>query len=233
MAEKTFDQLIDSGERARELEDFDRSFAIFDQAILLATKLNDPAKIINAIGHKLLAYKHLAERSNSENYWQLYRGEVETGLKIASDAKIEGQPMALMLLRQGDYFSHLLDYAKAEEIYQKALEKLDPNDGGVYGEYLSHFGLAQSMSGKTEGLTTLKTSFDTVALDNKLRPFHKLVVLSGINLRLALASAKLGFDEDSKKYMAEAERQAKELAEQHKMSIRLKQIGEAKSKIGL
>jgi hypothetical protein len=67
----------------------------------------------------------------------------------------------------------------------------------------------------------------------KLRPFHRDIIHSGLLLRHAESMVHLGRKEDAKKILAEAELIADRTAHEHNMPARKKQVEEAKRLLGI
>jgi tetratricopeptide (TPR) repeat protein len=131
----------------------------------------------------------------------------------------------------GDYYLYKEDYAKSVAYYKSAIENLNPEQKGEYGEYLGHLGFGQALSGDKQGFETFRRAYQLVDESDDLRPFHKLVVFAGIKLREAKALSVIGDQEAAKKSLTEAEQLGKELAEQHKLPLRLEEAQRLKKEL--
>ncbi|HYE22208.1 MAG TPA: hypothetical protein VD998_01315 [Verrucomicrobiae bacterium] len=224
---------LEEGEKAREQEDYALALKSFDQAIIEGVELDDPILILNALAQKLLVYKHMFQKTTNPVYNLLMLGDAQTGLKIAEEKKVTGQPKAVMLLRSGDYFFWKKDYATAQTLYEEAVLNVDQEKKGEYAEYLSHLGICQALNGNKTGLENLNKALTLASEDNTLRPFHKLVIVSGIHMRLAMANKKFGDTDKAIKEYETATTMAEELASVHKMPMRLKQLEIVAKELGI
>jgi tetratricopeptide (TPR) repeat protein len=228
-----FDKIISEGEEAREREDYPRAFERFDQAIVLAATKSDLTTLINALAHKLLIYKNLYQKTGNNWFNELMAGDAKTGLKIVEKSGLLGQPKAVILLRLGDYHINKKNYELAATAYKEGLENSDVNKPGEYAEYLSHLAWAQGLMGDKDAIAHLKKSLEIAESDTNLRPFHRLVILSGINMRLAEVYKVQDNPEESLAALDIAEKMAKELQSEFHMPMRLKQAGLLRSQLQL
>ena len=233
MPNDVYDQLIEQGEIAREKENYSEALTALDKALIIAARDEQWTQLVNALAHKLLTYKHLFQKTGKDSFLELMLGEAQTGLKISEDKKILGQPKAVMLLRIGDYHFLKEEFAKAMSFYEEALENIEKEKKGEHAEYLSHLGLCQAELGKQEGLDNINQALQLALADDQTRPFHKLVILSGIHMRQAVAYNKFKQFEQAKASFEIAKTMAEELALEHKMSMRLKQLEKVKQGLGL
>ena len=231
MIENNLDKLIEQGERVREEKKWDEALVIFDRAIIQAANQKMPDKIINVLGHKLIVYKHLFYETENILFLELFKGEVLNGLNIANEQNINDQPRALMLLRLGDYFLLKKNYKQSVVHFKESLDYLDQKQPGLYGEYLGHFGFGQFLSGDETGFETLDKAYTMVEQSQDLRPFHKLIILCGINLRSAQAWAHTGNLEKANQVLVKAENQAQEINDKYHLPLRLEEVLRLKNKL--
>lgn len=233
MDNKELDQLIEQGEMVREKKNWDKALEIFDRAIIEAARLKKPETIINILAHKLIIYKHLYNESGNQIFLELLYNESKAGIHLADVFIIQGQARAVSLLRVADYYYLKGDYKTANKYYYESLENLNPEDKAMYGEYLGHLGLSEVLSGeKKKGFATLDRAYEQVFENKSLRPFHKLVILSGIRLRQAKAFGEMGDKVKAKIYLDDSEQLAKQLVQEYKLPLRLEEVERLRKELG-
>lgn len=231
--ENNYDELILQAETAREQDKYAEALLALDQAIIICGYERDFVKLINTMAHKLIIYKNLFQKTGSEIFNELMFGVAQSGFSITERYGITGQPRAVMIMRLADYYFWTKNFARATALYKEAVTNADRAKPGEYSEYLSHLGLSEVFSDEPDGIKRLLESLDLAKIDTLLRPFHKIVVECGINMRLAVAYNKLGNKDESKKYYSQALKQAKELKEKYGMGMRLIQLESVKQELGI
>jgi tetratricopeptide (TPR) repeat protein len=222
--------LIEQGEFAREKGQDERALSLLDRAIFEAGKKKDYASLLAALSHKLLVWKHAYLKAKDMAFLELMFSEAWGGLKIAQRVKVEKGFQAVFLLRIGHYFQYKGNYKLAQNYGRKALKFISKNDKARYAEYLGHFGLSQALAGNKQGLNTLKQALKLIEKAKKVRPFHKLVIHSGILTRASIALNKFGKKSEAREMLDAAFELAKILARQYKMPMRLHEALEIKKK---
>ncbi len=221
-------QMIERGEMAREHGEHAAALQYLDEALIAAADSQRPADIITVLGHRLLIYKHLAQSTGKDIYYELMFGDTLNGLRLAEAHNISGVAKADMLLRQGDYFLVKKDNGKAVELFEQAIELLDlegpSKNRGRYAEYLGHYGLSLVLAGDSSGLTRLAEALTLVEHNEELRPFHKLIILSGMHGRYVQAYVFLGDKAKATQHLDAAEKLAQELIDEHDISVRMDQM---------
>lgn len=233
-AQLTFTELIDQAELTRENGKHAEALQFVERAIILTAEQGKIEDVINALGHKMIIYKHKFQSTDNPVFNELMYGDVQTGLALVEQHSISGQPKALMLYRSGDYFLWKKDTAKALTLYEQAWNELPKDEPGKSAEYLSKYALALAMSGNIEdGVAKQKEALALAENDNSLRPFHKLTITSGILFRLALIYHIAGKEDLYKETFESAMVQAQELKDKYDVGMRLVQAERAKEKFGL
>lgn len=232
MTNASIEGLLRQGEQAREHGDHALALSCLGQAIIQAGQEERYAVVVNALAHKLLIYKDLYTYTHKHIFLELMRSEAEAGLRIVEQYTLNGQPKAVMLLRLGSYFFEKEDFSAAVQYFTQAVAEIGEENMGEASEYLSYLGRAQVKAGQTDkGVGTLERALSLAEQSEDLRPFHKLVTLSGIELRLADVYFDIGRTEEAEKIFTIALQQSKELHTVHSMSVRLEQaqqFGKAK-----
>lgn len=233
---KNIDELFEKIEIARETGNYTDALLLSEQAIIESVEQKLPQKCVNALGHKLVVYKHLFQKTEDSLYNELMYGDIQAGLVICKQYSLKGQPLAVMLIRLGDYYTHKELYSEAVPHYEAAYAEVSKASKGKHGElaeYLSHLGIARVMAGNEEGLKDVKQALAWAEQDTGLRPFHKLTITSGILFRLAAIYGKLGDMVKFNEYFGLAMEQALQLKDEHNMPMRVVQGERLKTKLGI
>jgi glycosyltransferase involved in cell wall biosynthesis len=124
------------------------------------------------------------------------------------------------------YWMYKEDFTQALEQFALALEELSKSNPkpSIQAEYLGHYGQALAKSGHTEGFAKLKEALQIIRTHRDLRPFHQLIVESGILLRLADAYISRHDLDNARSYLKEAKPLVDELAQEHGMEMRQNQF---------
>jgi tetratricopeptide (TPR) repeat protein len=228
------DQLLESAEMAREKGNHAEALALAEQVIIAAADSGDYTRVVEALAHKLIIYKHKFQASNNQVFNVLMYGDVQAGLKIITEHNISGHPVAVMHMRAADYFFWRKEYSESIPFYEQALKHADKNKKGEYAEFLSHLGMAEIMAGKTdEGRQKVEQSLSLAEADNALRPFHKLTVTSGILFRLSASYGQQGNKEKFEEYFSRAMEQAQILKNEYTMPMRTIQGEALRQRMGI
>lgn len=233
---QNIDALFERVEEARETGKYAEALSFAEQAVVAAVDQELPSKCVNALGHKLIIYKHLFQKSENQLYNELMYGDIQTGLAICKQYTLTGQPLAVMLTRQGDYFVHKEQYAESVPHYEAAYEQIAEVSKGKFGElaeYLSHLGIARALAGDDRGLQDVEQAFAWIKQDTELRPFHKLTIVSGILFRLAALYGKRGDTLRFNEYFNQAMERARELKDVYNMPMRTVQGERLRAKLGI
>lgn len=223
-------KLTEQGELAREKNQDAKALSLLDQAILEAGRKKDYASLLLALSHKLLVWKHAYLKTRDQAFLELMLGEARSGLIIAKNTQVEKGLQAIFLLRIGHCFQYRNNYKLAEHYTKQAVQLISKKDQAKYAEYLGHYGLSQSLAKDKKGLDSLKQALKIIEKAKKVRPFHKLVIHSGLLLRTAIALKKFGKKQETEDMLFAATEISKILAKKYKMPMRLYQIQEIKNK---
>ena len=220
-----FSALISEGELAREHRKYDKALSCFDRAIRIAGSEGENVAMMAALSHRALVWKHLFEQTGRRNFLELTKADSEAGLAVAkSDKSVPAEVTAPLLLRLGDYYRLMRDRELALSYYHQALDVVSKSSPGKVAEYESHYALALIEKGQVKkGFMLLSECLQAIQADQSYRPFHRLIVESGIWLRMA--EAYKGKNPAAyEKALTEAEKLAKTLKIKHKMPMRLVQV---------
>jgi hypothetical protein len=214
------------GEVASEQGSQIQALTYWNEAFLLALTNKDYGEAINTLGHHLHIYKVYFQQTKDPTFMELLYSDVITGLRIAECNNVTGQPKSVMHLRGGTYWMYKEDFTQALEQFALALEELSKSNPkpSIQAEYLGHYGQALAKSGHTEGFAKLKEALQIIRTHRDLRPFHQLIVESGILLRLADAYISRHDLDNARSYLKEAKPLVDELAQEHGMEMRQNQF---------
>ena len=232
--------LKDLGEKAGLLGQTANALSYFEQAFIAAVHEHNDNELINILAHISIIYKHqfhLLDDTDIQRipFIEMMGAHAQAGVHIAEEKGISGQPKSAVMLRVGDYYFAKKDYTEAAQRYHLALEELKeydrPDKNQIYAEYVGHYGQALGMSGDIQGVVELNKALGiTEALtEEQVRPFHKLILLTGLLLRLAEVHMHFNNIEEAKAVLVKAEPIAKDLDHTHNMPDRLKQIQKFKT----
>ncbi|MBI3952512.1 MAG: hypothetical protein HY336_00985 [Candidatus Doudnabacteria bacterium] len=221
-------KLIDKGELAREKGQNEKALSVLDKAVFVASQKKNYPSLLQALAHKLLVWKHLYLKTKDPAFLELMKSDAEAGLAIAKEKKVSKEFQAVFLLRIGHYYQYVSKYKEAVKFTKQAVNLIDEKKSGKYAEYLGHNGLSLTLSGQKQGLAILRKSLEIIKKAKNLRPFHKLVIHTGILMRLAISLNKFNKKSEAKDMLASAEKLAMILAKKYKMPFRLFQLNEIK-----
>lgn len=211
----------------REAGRIDEALLKSQQALLEAGKLQDPVLAINAYAHQLLIFKDQFTHTGEAFYLHLMHSLAVAGFALARELGVDGQPVAVMHLRNGDYFFHYKKYPEAVAELQQAVELMEAvkaDKPGEYAEYLSHLGKAKVYAGMHDGIDALRAAVELTAGKTELREFHHTIVHSGNMLRLLAAYHQLGDKDQAIDLLRQVYPLALELKEKHNMPLRFEQV---------
>jgi len=209
------ESLKEEGERAGLQGRHSDALSCFQHALILAIQEGNDWETLNIIALIAIVYKqcyHALPYGDSKrpSFIELMGAFALAGVRISDARKIKGQPRSVVLLRTGDYYYALADFEKAALMHRQSIEELRNyarfDRRLLYSEYLGHLGQALGMLGDTGGLPTLTKSL-TIARDlhrHEVRPFHKLVLISGLLLKFGELYLHSGQTEDARKVTEDA-----------------------------
>lgn len=228
----TFEEYIKQGEMATEHQQHPEAMQAYTMAILTAANNKNYEQVVQALGQRLIIYKHKWQLSGDAVFLELLKGDADTGTAIVEKYSLEGHSKAVMLLRSGDYFYENKNYSEAANNYANAVDNL-PEGDIAQPEFLGHLGVALCLSGDNGGLEKLNTALNLAEADRNLRPFHKIIIISGIQMRLAESEYAFGNIEKAKEHLEIAFQLGKELESEHNIGMRTVQIKNLKDKLNL
>ncbi len=174
--------LIEKGVNQRERGKSFDSIEIFNEAMQLSEEIPDYSLYASALGHRIVAYKHLYQKQGSKVFRNLMRIDAETGL-ILSIPEAEKAPF---YLRMGDVYAIDKKRKLAEDCYRHAYQLVKGSSGEK--EYLGH--LAEAMAHNDKGGEALQivqpNLVEAIELYGPHPNEHGLIVISGIYKRLAV-----------------------------------------------
>ncbi len=224
-SEKKIRKLFEQFENFSEQGQTSEAVRVIGKACLEAASTGRPDLVVETFNHKLHIFKHLFQRTGQEIYLSLMRSEALSAVNLAKKYRVQGSPRAAALLRYADTFYLEDDYKKSTPIYLQALEALPKAASGEYAEFLSHWAIsAIKLRKEKKNLEQLKQALSMAESDIALRPFHKLIVVSGIQGRLAEACGVLNDREQAENYLLAAEGNAKILEKEYHMPMRQIQL---------
>ncbi|MCL5008984.1 MAG: hypothetical protein M1400_01430 [Patescibacteria group bacterium] len=222
-----FENLSEQGRTAEAL-------AVIDRASVDAAAAKRSDLVVEALNHKLHIFKHLYQKTGQEIYLLLMRSEAFAALALADRFQVSGAPKAAALLRYADTFYMEGKYQESTALYAQALEVLPKTVSGAYAEFLSHYAISElKWRQNPEALKKLLEALSLAEADGALRPFHKLIILSGIQARLAEASTILNNRAESEQYFTRAEENALKLEREYGMPMRRIQLENLKQQLNL
>ena len=223
--------LKQQGEIASERGQQDKALSCLDRALVMALKGKDYAGAINVLGHHLHIYKVLFQETGDKNFMEMFYSDVLAGLRLAEKNNIRGQAKSVMLLRAGDllYVYERLSQKQPNSMHWRLreLNKTSKQPAGTHAEYIGHWAVALAQIGKLKfALTTFDQAFELLKRDSELRPFHRLIIESGILLRRAEAYGAFKRKNDAEKDLLQAKEVSSRLKRKFGMGARLKQTVE-------
>lgn len=195
-----------------------------DNAIALAGEEANYSKLLEAMAHKLEIWKFFHTKTKQEVFWELLKGDAESGLQIADAYNIHGHPRAVMFLRRGTYDMFHKNYDAAIEWFQKAYAALPTTEqAATRAEFLGHLGEAEGSAGKAEGIAHLEQALVEIGGSTDTRLFHKMVIESGIHLRIAQVFIQWQRTDEARDHWQHAKDISEVLSSEYNMSARLQQ----------
>ena len=225
---------ISEGEEAREKLDFLTALICFNTAYTLFEPLNNASGLLSVIGHRFLVYKrrNKSARPGSDEFkrdMQLMKNEVTFGAQIANQyrEKITDSEFSVILLRFGDCMMLEHRYTSAANYYKKAFDSLGLDAKAfTRAEYMNHYAEAIAQQ-QGDGYTKAFRHWSVAMLmvlgykEDDLRPFHRLIILSGIQLNQSKAHLAQGDEISSIANFLNAASFARTLRDVHHKPARL------------
>lgn len=184
-------QQIEQAEELREQGNSDEAMVLLTEVVQQAQERGHLNLVASALGHRILCHKHLFQNTGNEVHLVNMEQDVAHGLALP----IAEMDKAVFYLRQGDTFLFRNYAQQAENAYDTACT-LVAKGGHAEAEYLGHLAEAKSLNGKcNEAIELLLQAIGIANIAQNVRPFHKLIILSGLQARLiktALACKKYG-----------------------------------------
>ena len=218
-------ELFERFEYLSERGDYAAALELIDRTCLEAAFSARPDWVVEALNHKLHVYKHLYQKTGEAIYLDSMGAVANLALDFCEKHRLTGPPKAAALLRYADACYLKADLVQAVEFYQRALAEIPPLPEGRYAEYLSHWAVAKIKLNQDPAiLVELEKALTLAKNDATLRPFHQLIILSGIQARLAESYAALGRPREAEAALAEAETLAGQLEKTYAMPMRRIQL---------
>jgi hypothetical protein len=217
-------QLINQAEIAREKNKPLSALTLLDEAIWKAGAAKKYNLLLDALGHKIVIWLNRWQATQDESYLELMAASARAGFEIGLQKKVDKGWLSIMLLRLGHYHLYKKEYLEAAEFFKAALAGVGKKDLGKYAEYLGFYGTALSLARDKKGIGILTEALHMARAAKDLRLFHKMIVESGILIRLGLCAYAFNDKKFFKACFDEAEDLAKILKRDHGMPQRLDQI---------
>ena len=225
-----FAKLLETGEIAREQEQYTKALNIFNELIVTAGLAKKHIYVFDALIHRSHLYKHLYQKTNDAVFLLLMSNDAQTSYQIAKTKLKNKLDVAFMDLGNFHYLKE--DFEQSSKYYNLAIKHLNNKPKAPYAEFLSHLGISQVLAGRKQGLVLLKKAGALIAQDQSLRPFHKLVVESGNDMRVLLATHKLRTEHNTKLLKTKIASQVNLLAKKYGMPMRQIQYRQLLKTIG-
>jgi tetratricopeptide (TPR) repeat protein len=232
------------GEKTALQGDSAAALSYLEKAVIEAVKEGNDKELLNTIAHIAIVYKHQFHTLDPKDpmrvpFIELMGAHALAGIRIAEEKKIFGQPKSAVQFRYGDYFYAKGDYSQAADEYNKALSELEQYEGEdkekIQAEYLGHYGQALGMNGNTEGLTVMHKALESIqnSSESKERPFEKMIIASGLLMRIAEVSLNMQDTPSALDALTKAQEMAIALNDSYNIPNRFKQIQTIKEVTGL
>ena len=185
--ESTSRNLIREAERICEQGHPHEAMEILNRVIENTRKNGDPEMEGSALGYKIVCLKHIHQNTGSEKVLEQMHGHIKLGMMLP----ISEQHKAVFHLRLGDVHTAMRDYKNAERSYRKAAW-LVRRDKIAHPEYLGHYAESKAVNGKPMlAIILILIALRRVdEVKGILRPFHRLILISGLYARLAKSAIK-------------------------------------------
>jgi hypothetical protein len=221
---KNLKKLINQAEIAREKNQMAKALMLLDEVIWEAGTANRYDLTLDALGHKIIIWLHRFQFTGDESYLELMASEARAGYMIGTMKKVDKGFLAIMLHRLGHYHFYKKEFGEAASFAKASLAYISKKEAGKYAEYLGHYGLALALDGDKKGVQLLVDSLEMVRKSEDLRPFHYMIVESGVLIRIAVAAYANNDKKLFKSSLAEARIIASILDKKFKMPTRLDQV---------
>ncbi len=223
--ELNFHKFIKWAEKLCEEGDLNGSFSVLERAekFLGYANLVEPKQQSfygKILSQRIICNKHLWQNKRDLKYLKLMSEDVLSGLNL----KISKNEKAVFCLRCGDVFAAQDDFDKAEENYQLAYDLVNKGDFAE-AEYLGHLAEIKSRNGKNaEALKLFEKALFIMQTQAEIRPFHKLIIESGLYMRLAKCLFATAHYYMAMKFLFRSYKMCLKLKFIHGMPQRLKQF---------
>lgn len=184
MTKAEFDQVCGRAEVFREQGKTNQALIVLNALISDASAHSD--RVAEALGHRILCYKHLYQNTEDINHLHNMCIDARKGLGL----QIPRTSKAKFYLRLGDVYMLQGSFVAAERAYRIAYEVCKKGDYSK-AEFLGHWAEAKALNGKcAEAIGLLKHALAHLKVFPPPRPFHRLIVVSGVEARLVRAAFK-------------------------------------------
>ena len=176
-------ELHTKAEMTRELEqDFLKSLQFADEATLAYSQEGNTEGMAEIQGSRVLAFSHLAQKTDDKNYLVL--------AKHAAMAGVEIMPGAMTYFRLGKALEETEDFSEAVSAYKSALEyelPIEHNRPAVKSDLKAHLGFVEYLSGdKEQGLQDMDEAISELEENSEELKYNRDVWLSGAYMRKAV-----------------------------------------------
>jgi tetratricopeptide (TPR) repeat protein len=181
-------QRIEQAEILREHGDTAGALSMLTAIISEASEAQDYQSLASALGHCIVCFKHLFQNGGGEDHLRGMEQDIEQGFGLP----IPEAGKAVFYLRLGDVQMLRGNLPAAEAAYSKAYEVVSKGDH-TEAEYLGHLAEAKAFNGKcAESIELLNQALAYMKTCPNVRPFHRVVIVSGLKARMIRAALKCG-----------------------------------------
>lgn len=227
---KEMEEKLSGANTLREQEKYGESSKIYTECLLELTEQNDVEGLIHALGGQSLIYKHQIRKTKLPVYKNLTLAFAEEGYKVAEQNKntLGGYVLSVAYRCWGDALTINGRLKEALPIFEKALE-VTTADVYEKGNLKSHIAKIKYLLGEKEaGIQMAKEALVDIRTGD-MSAYAPRVWETGCLIKLAIVHALEGKKDMALEYINEA----KQIAKDHNLSIRLKESEEILEKIKL
>lgn len=183
------EEMIKGAEKVRERGRTNLAIVLFEDVINESKKLGWPDIQASALGHLIVCYKHLYQKSGNTVH-------VKQMIELCKRGMILDVPegtKSVFALRKGDCYGIFGEFDLAANEYRKAI-KMAAGNSALIAEYQGH--QADNLIDKgspEEALNRLKSADLTLYFESdSLRLFHYRTIKAGFRYKMAKAAYRIG-----------------------------------------
>jgi tetratricopeptide (TPR) repeat protein len=190
-------QFIALANQIREKGDAHRALLLADDALVACQEEKDVPGFAEALATRLLAFRHLYQKTGDRNYLIAAKGEVQAAVEIA-EAHGDKKALAIPYFNLAKAYEDLGDYPRSIAAYRKAVQFImeypPPSDDrpGVKADFKIHLATTELIAGDKTALGRAEAAIAQLKRSDEGR-YHRYnydVWLSGGYMSLALALSR-------------------------------------------